>query len=154
MPGSAWSARDAAQDSGAADHAGRWEVLTSREREVAMLVAKSMTNKEIAARLFVSKRTVDAHIEHILAKLSYASRVQIAALVTSEQAQVEQAQVEQAQVEQAQEEQADGDEESAYQVPVPRASQEHVTGAGRPADRGGASAAPGPVQVEGEAARP
>ena len=35
--------------------------------------------------LFVSKRTVDAHLEHILAKLGYVSRVQIAALVTREQ---------------------------------------------------------------------
>jgi DNA-binding NarL/FixJ family response regulator len=69
----------------AAEHAGRWQLLTSREREVSALVAKGMTNKEIAGRLFVSKRTVDAHIEHILAKLSYASRVQIAALVAYEQ---------------------------------------------------------------------
>jgi serine/threonine-protein kinase PknK len=52
---------------------------------VAQLVADGLTNKEIAARLFVSKRTVDAHLEHILAKLGYVSRVQIAALVTREQ---------------------------------------------------------------------
>jgi DNA-binding CsgD family transcriptional regulator len=62
--------------------AGGWQLLTAREREVAELVADGLTNKEIAARLFVSKRTVDAHLEHILAKLSYVSRVQIAALVT------------------------------------------------------------------------
>ncbi len=70
---------------GAADAAGGrggWQLLTAREREVAELVANGLTNKEIAARLFVSKRTVDAHLEHILAKLSYVSRVQIAALVT------------------------------------------------------------------------
>jgi predicted ATPase/DNA-binding CsgD family transcriptional regulator len=67
-------------DAGAA--AGGWQLLTAREREVAELVAAGLTNKEIAARLFVSKRTVDAHLEHILAKLSYVSRVQIAALVT------------------------------------------------------------------------
>jgi predicted ATPase/DNA-binding CsgD family transcriptional regulator len=64
---------------------GGWQLLTAREREVAELVADGLTNKEIAARLFVSKRTVDAHLEHILAKLSYVSRVQIAALVTREQ---------------------------------------------------------------------
>jgi predicted ATPase/DNA-binding CsgD family transcriptional regulator len=72
-------------DAGAAGAAGGWQLLTAREREVAELVASGLTNKEIAARLFVSKRTVDAHLEHILAKLSYVSRVQIAALVTREQ---------------------------------------------------------------------
>jgi len=85
--------QDAAADLGAAEAAregeaggrGGWQLLTAREREVAELVADGLTNKEIAARLFVSKRTVDAHLEHILAKLSYVSRVQIAALVTREQ---------------------------------------------------------------------
>jgi predicted ATPase/DNA-binding CsgD family transcriptional regulator len=72
-------------DAGGAGGAGGWQLLTAREREVAELVANGLTNKEIAARLFVSKRTVDAHLEHILAKLSYVSRVQIAALVTREQ---------------------------------------------------------------------
>jgi predicted ATPase/DNA-binding NarL/FixJ family response regulator len=67
-------------------YAGRWELLTAREREVAALVAKGLTNKDIAARLVVSKRTVDAHIEHILSKLGYGSRVQIAALASHEQA--------------------------------------------------------------------
>ena len=74
--------QDAAEAGGAA---GGWQLLTAREREVAELVASGLTNKEIAARLFVSKRTVDAHLEHILAKLGYVSRVQIAALVTREQ---------------------------------------------------------------------
>src|SRR5262249_50799474 len=60
--------------------AGRWELLTAREREAAGLVAKGLTNRDIAARLVVSKRTVDAHLEHILSKLGYSSRVQVAAL--------------------------------------------------------------------------
>jgi predicted ATPase/DNA-binding CsgD family transcriptional regulator len=64
--------------------AGRWELLTAREREVAGLVARGLTNKDIAARLVVSKRTIDAHIEHILGKLGYSSRVQIAALASHE----------------------------------------------------------------------
>ena len=75
----------ATAEGGEASGGGGWQLLTAREREVAELVANGLTNKEIAARLFVSKRTVDAHLEHILAKLSYVSRVQIAALVTREQ---------------------------------------------------------------------
>ncbi|MEV0091385.1 LuxR C-terminal-related transcriptional regulator [Streptomyces sp. NPDC050738] len=54
--------------------------LTRREREVAALVAQGMTNREIAERLVISKRTADAHVEHILAKLGFSSRAQIAAL--------------------------------------------------------------------------
>jgi DNA-binding CsgD family transcriptional regulator len=54
------------------------DVLTVREREVAALVAEGLTNRDIAGRLVVSKRTVDAHVEHIVAKLGLASRVQIA----------------------------------------------------------------------------
>jgi non-specific serine/threonine protein kinase len=68
---------------GAGDHR-RWALLTAREREVAALVADGLTNKDIAARLVVSKRTVDAHLEHILGKLGYSSRVQVAALASLE----------------------------------------------------------------------
>lgn len=75
------------QPPGAAEGAGplSWELLTAREREVATLVAEGLTNKDIAARLVVSKRTVDAHVEHILGKLGYSSRVQVAALASSRQ---------------------------------------------------------------------
>jgi non-specific serine/threonine protein kinase len=62
--------------------ASAWDVLTAREREVAGLVAQGLTNRDIAGRLVVSKRTVDAHVEHILAKLGFASRVQVAALAS------------------------------------------------------------------------
>ena len=51
--------------------------LTTREREVATLVARGLTNRQIAAELVVTERTVAAHIEHILHKLGFASRTQI-----------------------------------------------------------------------------
>jgi non-specific serine/threonine protein kinase len=51
--------------------------LTRREREIAALVASGLSNREIAARLFISKRTVDAHVEHIFGKLEISSRVQL-----------------------------------------------------------------------------
>jgi DNA-binding CsgD family transcriptional regulator/tetratricopeptide (TPR) repeat protein len=52
--------------------------LTRREEQVAALVAEGHSNKEIAATLVVSPRTVDGHVEHILAKLGFTSRTQIA----------------------------------------------------------------------------
>lgn len=52
--------------------------LTRREREIAALVAEGLTNKEIATKLVISPRTADAHLEHILAKLGFRSRAQIA----------------------------------------------------------------------------
>ncbi|POX39004.1 LuxR family transcriptional regulator [Streptomyces sp. Ru73] len=59
---------------------GPADELTPRERQVAALVTRGLTNREIAEKLVVSKRTVDSHIEHILAKLGFSSRAQIAAL--------------------------------------------------------------------------
>ncbi|WP_159918550.1 protein kinase domain-containing protein [Rhodococcus sp. WAY2] len=54
---------------------------TKREREVAELVAEGLTNREIASRLTISVRTAQGHIEHLLAKLGFTSRAQIAAWV-------------------------------------------------------------------------
>ena len=57
---------------------GPWlDELTGREREIAVLVASGLSNREIAAKLVISKRTVDAHVEHIFAKLGMSSRVQL-----------------------------------------------------------------------------
>jgi len=53
--------------------------LTGRENEVAAHVAEGLTNRQIAAELHVAERTVAAHIEHILNKLGFVSRTQIAA---------------------------------------------------------------------------
>ena len=52
--------------------------LSRREAEVAQLVAGGLSNREIAARLYVSERTVDNHVHHILDKLGFDSRVQVA----------------------------------------------------------------------------
>jgi len=55
--------------------------LTPRESEVATLVAKGLTNREIAARLYLSERTAENHVQHILTKLDLANRSQIAVWV-------------------------------------------------------------------------
>jgi non-specific serine/threonine protein kinase len=52
--------------------------LTAREREVAVLIARGLSNKDIAGNLVISQRTAEGHVEHILAKLGFSSRVQIA----------------------------------------------------------------------------
>ena len=51
--------------------------LTRREREVARLVGQGKSNGEIAAELVLSKRTVETHVSHILAKLELPGRAQI-----------------------------------------------------------------------------
>ena len=53
--------------------------LSSREREVAALVAQGRSNREIAASLVVSERTAEAHVSNILGKLGFTTRAQIAA---------------------------------------------------------------------------
>lgn len=53
--------------------------LTKRELEVAALVESGLSNREIAERLVIAKRTADGHLERILAKLGFSSRAQIAA---------------------------------------------------------------------------
>lgn len=58
--------------------------LTKREREVAVLVAQGLSNKDIATRLVISPRTAESHLDHILAKLGFTSRRQIAAWVAGQ----------------------------------------------------------------------
>ena len=53
--------------------------LSPREREVARLVADGLSNREIAARLVISERTAQNHVQHILDKLGFANRAQVAA---------------------------------------------------------------------------
>ncbi|MFD9804766.1 LuxR C-terminal-related transcriptional regulator, partial [Streptomyces sp. NPDC059071] len=58
--------------------------LTMRERQVADLVAEGLTNKQIAAKLVISPRTAQGHVEHILTKLGFTSRAQIAAWIAED----------------------------------------------------------------------
>ena len=57
--------------------------LSARELQVARLVADGATNREIAAALVISPKTASTHIEHILSKLGFARRAEIAAWVTA-----------------------------------------------------------------------
>ena len=59
---------------------------TRREREIADLVAQGRSNKEIAEQLVLSRRTVEAHIQHLLTKLGFNSRSQVAAWVAHQNA--------------------------------------------------------------------
>ena len=59
-----------------ADHG--WAALTATEARIAALVRDGLTNREIGTRLFVSPRTVQTHVSHILQKTGLRSRVEIA----------------------------------------------------------------------------
>jgi predicted ATPase/DNA-binding CsgD family transcriptional regulator len=53
------------------------DALTTREREVAALIAQGKSNAEIAEELWISKRTVEKHIANTLSKLQFTNRAQI-----------------------------------------------------------------------------
>jgi ATP/maltotriose-dependent transcriptional regulator MalT len=55
--------------------------LTAREREIASLIADGLSNREIAEKLVISELTVDVHVKHILGKLGFRSRAQVAGWV-------------------------------------------------------------------------
>jgi DNA-binding NarL/FixJ family response regulator len=54
------------------------DTLTRRERDVVALIATGMTNREIAAALFIGERTVETHVGNVLGKLGFTARAQVA----------------------------------------------------------------------------
>ncbi|WP_169813284.1 helix-turn-helix transcriptional regulator [Nocardia vaccinii] len=58
-----------------------WPALTETERKVAALVAEGFSNSDIAAQMFLSRRTIQSHVSNILAKLGIRSRREVAAAV-------------------------------------------------------------------------
>jgi DNA-binding NarL/FixJ family response regulator len=57
--------------------------LTKRETEIARLIAQEMTSREIATKLFISERTVEAHVTNMLNKLGLNSRIELARWLSS-----------------------------------------------------------------------
>ena len=80
-----WSALEARANAALADLGGSKPTsdlpggLTPREVEVARLVAEGRSNRDIAETFVLSERTVESHVQHILTKLSFTSRAEIAA---------------------------------------------------------------------------
>jgi DNA-binding NarL/FixJ family response regulator len=58
--------------------------LTEREREISELITERLTNKQIAAKLFLSEKTVESHIRNVFHKLGASSRVEVARLIERE----------------------------------------------------------------------
>jgi len=63
-----------------------WRSLTPAEQTIATLVAQGLSNPQIGDRLYVSRRTVQAHLAHVFAKLDITSRAQLAAAVAQNRA--------------------------------------------------------------------
>jgi len=71
-----WAAR-ARAEVGRVGGRTREEGLTAAERRVAVLVAQGRTNREVAAALFLSERTVASHLTHVYTKLGVRSRTEL-----------------------------------------------------------------------------
>lgn len=60
-----------------------WSSLTAAEIPVVRLAAEGLTNAEIAARLFLSRYTIETHLKHVFAKLGVESRAELAAVAAA-----------------------------------------------------------------------
>lgn len=76
--------RELVPDSASHGTGGGLELLTAREREVAMLASAGTTNRAIAGKLFVSVRTVEGHLYQVYSKLSVSTRAELADIVPAE----------------------------------------------------------------------
>ncbi|WP_169951833.1 LuxR family transcriptional regulator [Microbispora sp. H11081] len=74
------AAGESVRPSGSRSEAGR--LLTAQQFQIAGLVAEGATNREVAARLFISPRTVEHHLRNIFARLGVRSRVELARLLS------------------------------------------------------------------------
>ncbi|WP_432929743.1 LuxR C-terminal-related transcriptional regulator [Microbispora sp. CA-135349] len=74
------AAGESVRPSGSRSEAGR--LLTAQQFQIATLVAEGATNREVAARLFISPRTVEHHLRNIFAKLGVRSRVELTRLLS------------------------------------------------------------------------
>jgi DNA-binding CsgD family transcriptional regulator len=73
-----WAERARAELAGVGGRPPASGALTATERRVAGLVAEGLQTKQVAARLFVSPKTVEGHLSHIYAKLGVRSRTELA----------------------------------------------------------------------------
>jgi DNA-binding CsgD family transcriptional regulator len=73
-----WAGRARAELAGVGGRPPASGALTPTERRVAGLVAEGLQTKQVAARLFVSPKTVEGHLSHIYAKLGVRSRTELA----------------------------------------------------------------------------
>ncbi|GIH63488.1 helix-turn-helix transcriptional regulator [Microbispora siamensis] len=74
------AAGESVRPSGSRSEAGR--LLTAQQFQIAALVAEGATNREVAARLFISPRTVEHHLRNIFARLGVRSRVELTRLLS------------------------------------------------------------------------
>jgi DNA-binding NarL/FixJ family response regulator len=82
-----WAERARAELKRISGRAATPGALTPAEERVAVLVAEGKTNREVAAALFLSDRTVEGHLAHIFGKLGIRHRTEVARALASHQTQ-------------------------------------------------------------------